>query len=222
MKQQKSVIMTTEEITLLLLSTSLLSKRSSPFGHTMSGIDKRKVVGEKIHAKATSVTNLLECSCRYGSQVKTKEVVGTIVAINYVPMCNQNNSRTNCMITADFDLGGGTVKRLELNIQRVKAGRPLPPTATAITALTATPALPEQPTTLAVPPGKAAAPPAVVTPSTILPVPPAPPENALQAPAVLVPVAALAPAVAPHQQQCQVLHNAQPHHMDLIGSSMNL
>jgi hypothetical protein len=119
----------------------------------MSGVDKRKVVGEKIHAKAMQVMNLSECSRRYGSRAKTKEVVGTVVAINYVPTRNQNNSRTTCMVTADFDLGGGTIKRQELNIRSMKAGEPPPPTATAVTALTAVPAPPEQPTTLVVPPG---------------------------------------------------------------------
>jgi hypothetical protein len=37
----------------------------------MSGVDKRKVVGEKIHAKAMHAMNLSECSRRYGSRAKT-------------------------------------------------------------------------------------------------------------------------------------------------------
>ena len=179
-----------------------LSERSSPFGDTMSGVDKRKVVGEKIHAKAIHVTNLSECSRRYGSLAKTKEVVGTVVAINYVPTCNQTNSRTSCMVTVDFDLGGGTIKRQELNIQSMKAGEPPPPTATAVTALTAAPAPPEQPTTLAVPPGKAAAPPAALTPPTNQPVPPAPPENAPQPPPIIAqPIDLMVPAVVPNVPQ---------------------
>lgn len=168
----------------------------------MSGVDKRKVVGEKIHAKAMHVMNLLECSRRYGSRAKTKEVVGTVVAINYVPTCNQNNSRTTCMVTADFDLGGGTIKRQELNIRSVKAGEPPPPTATTVTALTAAPAPPEQPTMLVVPPGQAAAPPAALTPPTNPPAPPAPPENAPQPPPIIAqPIDLMAPAAVPDVPQ---------------------
>ena len=164
----------------------------------MSGVDKRKVVGEKIHAKAMHVTNLSECSRRYGSRAKTKEVAGTVVAINIVPTRNQNNSRTTCMVTADFDLGGGTMKRQELNIRSVKAGEPPPPTATAVTALTAAPAPPDQPTTLVLSPGQAATPPAALTAPTNPSAPPAPPENAPQPPPIIAqPINLMAPAAVP-------------------------
>src|SRR5687767_6116742 len=44
-------------------------------------MDSRKVIGSRVVAKACHVTSLSECSCRYGRNKKTKEVVGTVVAV---------------------------------------------------------------------------------------------------------------------------------------------
>jgi hypothetical protein len=71
--------------------------------------------------------------------------------------------------------------------------------------LTAAPAPPEQPTTLAVPPGQAAVPPAALTSPTNPPAPPAPPENAppiiVQPIVLMAPAAPAAPAVVPDVPQ---------------------
>ena len=86
--------------------------------------DKRRVVGETVHAKACRVTNLAECARRYGVKSKTKEVVGVVVSVEYTPTANRNSNRRNCMVTGDFQLGGGVVKRKMLNVRSVKAGEP--------------------------------------------------------------------------------------------------
>ena len=83
--------------------------------------DKRRVVGETVHAKACHVTNLAECERRYGAKLKTKEVVGVVVSVEYVPTATRKPNRRNCMVTGDFQLGGGVVKRKMLNVRSVKA-----------------------------------------------------------------------------------------------------
>jgi hypothetical protein len=51
---------------------------------------------------------------------KTKFVNGTVVLVDSAPSSTQKRAVT--LITADYDLGGGTIKRHQLNSRSVKAG----------------------------------------------------------------------------------------------------
>jgi hypothetical protein len=82
--------------------------------------DSRRVVGSKVHAKALHVTNLAECSRRYGAGKKTKLLSGTVLEAKETQ--KEGNSRMSWFITADYDLGGGDIKRAQLNIRSVKSG----------------------------------------------------------------------------------------------------
>jgi hypothetical protein len=83
--------------------------------------DSRRVVGSTVHAKALHVTNKAECSRRYGAGKTTKLLLGTVVQAREEQKAG--NSRMTWMITADYDLGGGDLKRAELNIRSVKEGK---------------------------------------------------------------------------------------------------
>jgi hypothetical protein len=52
----------------------------------------------------------------------TKVVVGTVVEVNNTRKAP--NNRVSTFITADFDIGGGSVKRSTLNIRSVKLFKP--------------------------------------------------------------------------------------------------
>jgi hypothetical protein len=112
------------------------------------------------------------------------------------------------MIVADFELGGGSSKRQELNIRSVKAGEPLPPAstagtplppaATALPTLTELPAPLEEPTAMAAPtnppsppapPGPTEPPPPAAPTLTTLTEVPTPPEQ---------PTTMTAPIATPH------------------------
>ena len=47
----------------------------------MPGIDIRRVIGLKILAKAIHITNLAECTRRFGANVKIKEPTGIVVKV---------------------------------------------------------------------------------------------------------------------------------------------
>jgi hypothetical protein len=83
-------------------------------------VDLRRIVGSKVHAKALHVTNNAECSRRYGAGKTTKLLQGTVVEAKEVQKAG--NSRMSWFITADYDCGGGDMKRAELNIRSVKSG----------------------------------------------------------------------------------------------------
>ena len=77
-------------------------------------LDTRRIVGSKVHAKALHVTNNAECSRRYGAGKTTKRLQGTVVQAQETQ--KRGNSRLSWFITADYDLGGGDMKRAVLNI----------------------------------------------------------------------------------------------------------
>ena len=77
-----------------------------------------------MEAKALHVTNLAECSRRYGANKGTKMVQGTVVEVEDI--VKPASRRRSTFITADYDLGGGTIKRRKLNIRSVKAAA-IPP-----------------------------------------------------------------------------------------------
>ena len=64
------------------------------------------------------VTALAECHRRYGAQAKTQVVIGTVVSVQVVPPSTGQRASTH--ITADYELGGGTIKRCQLNSRGVK------------------------------------------------------------------------------------------------------
>ena len=75
------------------------------------------MVGTRVHAKAPAAA---ECHRRYGTNAKTKFVNGTVVLVESAPSSTQKRAVT--LITAKYNLGGGTIKRHQLNSRSVKAG----------------------------------------------------------------------------------------------------
>jgi hypothetical protein len=86
----------------------------------MSNNDPRYVLRARVHAKALHVTAAAECHQRYGTDAKTKFLNGTVVVVDSAPSSTKKQAVT--LITADFELGGGTTKRHWLNSRSVKAG----------------------------------------------------------------------------------------------------
>jgi len=82
--------------------------------------DRRKVVGEQVHALAHHVTSLSECNHRYGLLSKTKLVPGIVEQVDVVPNTNTNQSMT--FIVVVYDLGGRVTKRAWTGIQSIIAG----------------------------------------------------------------------------------------------------
>ena len=89
--------------------------------------DPRRIVSSMVEAKACHVTNLAECSRRYGSNSKTKRVQGIVTHVEVIK--NSTTNRTTTFVTAAYDLGGMTIHPCRLNIRSVKAV----PTPTAAT-----------------------------------------------------------------------------------------
>ena len=76
--------------------------------------DPRRVTGSIVIAKACHVTNLAECARRYGANKSTKMVEGVVVDI----ITNRRDPAKKAVteIVADYDLGGGAIKRAIINI----------------------------------------------------------------------------------------------------------
>jgi hypothetical protein len=83
-------------------------------------VDLRQIVGSKVHGKALHVTKNAECSQRYGAGKTTKLLQGTVVEAKEVQKVG--NSQMSWFIMADYNCGGGDMKRAELNIWSVKSG----------------------------------------------------------------------------------------------------
>ena len=90
----------------------------------MPGKDIRRVLGEKVYAKAVHVTSLVECSWRYGSILKTKEVCVMVLEVATKKKSLNHNSY---LILAEYNLGGGKKKRKEMIISSVLKVAPPPP-----------------------------------------------------------------------------------------------
>jgi hypothetical protein len=84
-------------------------------------LDSRRKIGSIVHAKALHVTNKAECSRRYGAGKVNKWVEGTVVEAKEIQKAG--NSRKSWFILADYDLGGGDMKRADLNLRSVKSGK---------------------------------------------------------------------------------------------------
>ena len=82
--------------------------------------DDRRVVGARVHTKASFVTNMAECSRRYGSIAKTKRIGGTVVATELEPL--PGKTRKSWWIAADCELGGDAIKCKKLDIRSVTTG----------------------------------------------------------------------------------------------------
>ena len=80
--------------------------------------DPRYVVGARVQAKAHHVTALAECHRRYGANAKTKFVNGTVVSVDAAASSGGRKAAT--LITADYELGDGTIKRCQLNSRGIK------------------------------------------------------------------------------------------------------
>jgi hypothetical protein len=174
----------------------------------MPPADERKVLGCRVQAKALHVSNLSECARRYGSNKSTKMLLGTVVEVTNV--VNPESGRTSTFITADYDLGGGTIKQTKLNIRSVKKAAPPPPVpapppappaaATNMPAVDLAPPRPAVPneTAPAIPPPVSSPPPAA--PPSVPPAPPSPLLTPRASPERLPPpvVAPAAPAAPPN------------------------
>ena len=68
--------------------------------------------------RARHVTAVSECHWRYGSKAKTKQLYGTVVSIDSIPPAG--NKRAVTLTFADYELGGGIIKRQQLNSRLVK------------------------------------------------------------------------------------------------------
>ena len=77
----------------------------------------RFVIGECVTAKAIHVLHLSECACRYGSDKKTKQLVGLVVTNVNIPT---STGRVSWFVRFWFHLGGGHTKLHELSVWSVK------------------------------------------------------------------------------------------------------
>ena len=95
----------------------------APFFVVMPPPDPRHVPGSIVHAKAFHVKNLAECTRRYGSLNKEKDVQGVVV--NAKKERKEGAARGQWMITADYDFGEGDIVTKKLTKKLVTAG-PVP------------------------------------------------------------------------------------------------
>ena len=74
-------------------------------------------IGECVTAKAIHVLHLSECARRYGSDQKTKRLVGLVVTNVNKPT---STGRASWFVRVRFHLGGGHTKLHELSVRSVK------------------------------------------------------------------------------------------------------
>ena len=74
-------------------------------------------IGECVTAKAIHVLHLSECARRYGSDKKTKQLVGLVVTNVNIPTAT---GRESWFVRVRFHLGGGQTKLHELSVWSVK------------------------------------------------------------------------------------------------------
>ena len=75
------------------------------------------VIGECVTAMAIHVLHLSECARRYGSDKKTKRLVGLVVTNVNIPT---STGRASWFVRVRFHLGGGHTKLHKLSVQSVK------------------------------------------------------------------------------------------------------
>jgi hypothetical protein len=89
--------------------------------------DQRKIIGATVHAFASHVTALSECTRRYGSNSREKLLDGVVIRVDTKLT---RTGRTSTTVVAEYyQLGlDGVTKTKGINVQSVKAGAaPLPP-----------------------------------------------------------------------------------------------
>ena len=74
-------------------------------------VDPRRIVGSMVEV---NVTNLAECSRRYGSNSKTKRVQGIVTHVEAIK--NSTTNRTMTFVMAAYNLGGTMICPCRLNI----------------------------------------------------------------------------------------------------------
>ncbi len=78
----------------------------------------RYVPGARVPAKAHHITAQAACHRRYGANTETMFISGTVISVGAAP--SSSNRRTMNLVTADYKLAGGTIKRRQLNSRGVK------------------------------------------------------------------------------------------------------
>ena len=80
--------------------------------------EPRRTIGGHIKAKACHVSSEAECKRRFGRNWKSKEVFGSVVELKSTRNPISGHART--LVVGDFDIGGGTISRKEINIRSVR------------------------------------------------------------------------------------------------------
>ena len=80
-------------------------------------------MGRRVYAKAIHVTALAECARRYGSRSKSKVIAGTVIECTVKKTAT---NRSSTYVKAVYNLGGGVLKTVELNIWSVLKEAPDP------------------------------------------------------------------------------------------------
>ena len=78
---------------------------------------RRFIIGECVTAKAIHVFHISECARRYGSDKKTKRLVGLVVKNLNIPTAT---GRASWFVRVRFHLGGGQTKLHKLIVRSVK------------------------------------------------------------------------------------------------------
>ncbi|KAI2512849.1 hypothetical protein MHU86_1638 [Fragilaria crotonensis] len=85
----------------------------------MSATDPHFQCGARVHAKAIHVTSQTECRRRFGSNAKTEFLNGVVYRVEMIPSSGKKHAVT--LITANYYLGGNTIKTTILNSRPAKA-----------------------------------------------------------------------------------------------------
>ena len=89
----------------------------------ISSTDPCCAIGTKVETKSVHVTSLAEFLRCYGANKKTRILVGTVLQVEIGPEVASLGRRMNFVI-AKFDLGGGYMKVVTINIRSVKIHTP--------------------------------------------------------------------------------------------------
>jgi hypothetical protein len=99
--------------------------------------DERNVLGNKVTAKVTNVRNLQWCKSNYGSDYKTKQIVGIVEKVVYIR--KSDIGPVQCYITTSFDFGCNDVMSNKMHLSQlkifVKNEQPIDPPNTSIATL---------------------------------------------------------------------------------------
>ena len=77
----------------------------------------RFLIGECVTAKAIHVLHLSGCACRYGSDKKTKRLVGLVVTNVNIPT---STGRASWFVWVRFNIGGGHTKLHKLSVRSLE------------------------------------------------------------------------------------------------------